>query len=92
MPDNRITYGPDYHVVFTPHPSLPCLLFELRRTRDNQLLRKQVSRPCLADFQTAEAEMAGLAVPFAEVTHFGMTAAKRAAGAARGGFKKRAAA
>lgn len=92
MPENRLQYGPKYYVIFFPHPTAPGLLYELRRARDDRLLRKQVSCPCLADFETAEAELAGLAVPFAEVTHFGMTPARRALGAAKGAFKKRAAA
>lgn len=90
MPENRIPYGAKYYLVFFPHPTAPGLLYELRRAKDDLLLRKQVSCPCLADFQTAEAELAGRTTPFAEVTHFGMSAAKRAIGQARGAFKKRA--
>jgi len=92
MPDNHVPYGAKYYLVFFPHPTAAGLLYELRRTRDDQLLRKQMTLPCLADFQTAEAELAGRTTPFAAVTHFGMTAARRAIGAARGAFKKRASA
>jgi hypothetical protein len=72
MCDNREDFGAEYYCIFEPHPTAPGTLFTLRRTSDHLTLRRQMSKPCLADFQTAEAELAGLAVPFAAVTHFGM--------------------